>query len=290
MPAAKPQFDVSDVTELFELINTARHCVALTGAGISTLSGIPDFRGNFPDELQRKFSPEVLNLYLTGLEELTPNNAQQGSMIFPEKVYDPIRFEEDPAFFYKAAGPLIYQSFKKAEPSLVHLVLAELENRGMLKAIITQNIDMLHQKAGSRATCSSQRRIIELHGSPAIHYCLHCPGIRLDYEKAAALFEAGELPLCPRCGRALKPNITFYGEVLPLEARRQAEEEAQAADLMLVCGTSLTVHPAADLPRTVLRRGGRIVIINRQDTILDENASLRFRELEETFTELNDLL
>ncbi|MCL1815730.1 MAG: Sir2 family NAD-dependent protein deacetylase [Treponema sp.] len=268
--------------QFFDLIRSARYCIALTGAGVSTLSGIPGFRGSFPAELLRRFSPQVLNLYLSGLEELIPDEKGQG-LFFPEKVFDPVRFEEDPAFFYRTAGPLIYHTAKTAEPSLVHRVLAGLEGRGLLRAVITQNIDILHQKAGSR-------RVIELHGSPAVHYCLRCPGIRLDYETAAAAVEAGDMPRCPLCGRVLKPQITFYGEMLPLEARREAEKEAQGADLMLVLGTSLTVNPAAELPRTVLRRGGNIIIVNRQDTSLDESAVLRFRELEETFKELEELI
>ncbi|MDR0448660.1 MAG: NAD-dependent deacetylase [Treponema sp.] len=270
------------IKKLFELIRSARYCIAFTGAGVSTLSGIPDFRGAYPDELLRRFSPEVLDLYLAGLEELIPENIDQG-LLLPEKVFDPVRFEENPVFFYQAAGSLIYQKIGAALPSIVHRVLAEMEKQGLLKAVLTQNIDMLHQKAGSR-------RVIEIHGSPAIHYCLRCPGIRLGYEEAANLVGAGNMPRCPHCNRVLKPGITFYGEMLPLENRRKAEEEAQSADLMLVLGTSLTVSPAAELPRTVLRRGGRIVIINRQNTVLDENASFRFQELEETFTELEAML
>ena len=271
-------------SKLFDLIMSARHCIALTGAGISTLSGIPDFRGAYPAELLSRFSPEVLNLYLDGLEELVPNeNNESAAPLFPEKIFDTARFEEEPAFFYKIAGPLVYRKFEKAEPSVVHRVLAEMENRNMLCSVITQNIDMLHQKAGNR-------KVIELHGSPAFHYCLRCPGIRLPYNEAAALYEAGELPRCPCCAGVLKPNITFYGDMLPLDARRKAEEEAEASDLLLILGTSLTVNPAASLPLTVLRRGGQIIIVNRQSTALDENAVLRFTELEETFNELESRL
>lgn len=278
------------ITELYDLIKSSRHCVALTGAGVSTLSGIPDFRGVYPAQLLRRFSAEVLNLYLDGLEELKELAPEQGSILFPEKIFDSARFEEDPDLFYKTIGPLLYRKFRTAEPCVVHEVLAELGERNQLHAIITANIDMLHQKAASRLNKTLPPRIIELHGSPAVHYCLRCPGIRVGYGTAAAIFEEGRLPQCPRCGRVLKPNITFYGEMLPLEARREAEGEAQEADLMLVLGTSLTVNPAAGLPRAVLRRGGRIVIINRQDTILDGNAALHFRELEDVFFGLKELL
>jgi NAD-dependent deacetylase len=149
--------------------------------------------------------------------------------------------------------------------------------------VITQNIDMLHQKAQSRW-------VIELHGSPRVHYCLRCAGIRVGYAEAAAAVKAGGMPRCPRCGRVLKPAITFYGESLPLEARREAEGEAQDADLMLILGTSLTVMPAATIPRTTLRRGGALVIVNDMATPLDEDAAMRFGDLEEVSGGLGELL
>ncbi|MFP3040935.1 NAD-dependent deacetylase [Treponema primitia] len=264
-----------EIAELFALITEARHCVALTGAGISTLSGIPDFRGKnglytagLPREFIDKYPPEVLALYLSGL-----------SM---EKVFDIDEFERDPAYFYTNAGPMVYTVHEK-EPSIVHTCLAELERRGRLKAVITQNIDMLHQKALSQ-------RVIEVHGSPRMHYCLRCAGIRVDYAEVAALVKAGQLPRCPKCDRVLKPSITFYGESLPMEARREAEGEAQEADLMLILGSSLTVLPAAAIPRTTLQRGGKLVIVNDMRTPLDDDAVLRLWDLEEVFEGLNELL
>jgi NAD-dependent deacetylase len=259
----------SNAARLFSLIAASRHCVALTGAGISVASGIPDFRGKdglytagLPQEFLDKYPPEALALYLSGLPG--------------ERAFDIEEFERDPSVFYTNAGPLVYGVHEK-EPSPTHLVLAELERRGLLKAVITQNIDMLHQKARSR-------RVIELHGSPNLHYCLRCPGIRVGYAEALAALSAGDLPRCPRCGRVLKPAITFYGESLPLEARREAEAEAQDADLMLILGTSLTVTPAATLPRTTLRRGGSLVIVNATKTPLDEAAIMRLWDLEDALT------
>jgi NAD-dependent deacetylase len=272
-----------EIAELFTLITNARHCVALTGAGVSTLSGIPDFRGKnglytagLPREFTDKYPPEVLSLYLSGLPGEPPTKFPAASPPqFSEKVFDIDEFEKDPSYFYKNAGPLVYTVDEK-EPSIVHTCLAELERRGFLKAVITQNIDFLHQKAGSR-------RVIEVHGSPGMHYCLRCAGIRVGYAAAAAAVRAGSMPRCPKCGRVLKPAITFYGESLPLEARREAEGEAQDADLLLILGTSLTVQPAASIPRTTLQRGGRLVIVNDMRTPLDEDAILRFRDLEEVF-------
>jgi NAD-dependent deacetylase len=250
------------IRELFDRITRARFCIALTGAGISTLSGIRDFRGE-------------RGLYREGIGETAGG-------FFAERIFDIRCFEEDPSFFYKNAGSLVYTVDEK-EPSLVHTLLAELERRGLLKAVITQNIDLLHQKGGSR-------RVIEIHGSPRRHYCLRCGGIRMGFEEAAALVKAGELPRCPRCGRVLKPAITFFGESLPLEARRDAEAQAQEADLMLVLGTSLRVFPAADLPRTTLRRGGELVIVNNMPTPLDDRAVLHFDDLAEVFDGLGTLL
>jgi NAD-dependent deacetylase len=197
-------------------------------------------------------------------------------------MFDIDEFEKDPSYFYTNAGPFVYTVHEK-EPSITHKSLAELEQRGLLKAVITQNIDMLHQKALSR-------RVIELHGSPRMHYCLRCPGIRVGYAEAAAALKAGDMPRCPHCGRVLKPAITFYGESLPLEARREAEGEAQDADLLLILGTSLTVMPAAAIPRTTLQRGGALVIVNETRTPLDEDAAMRFRDLEEVFAGLGELL
>jgi NAD-dependent deacetylase len=242
------------VQSLLEKIRAARHCVALTGAGVSTLSGIRDFRGK---------------------------NGLYNDMD-AEKIFDINYFYQDPSFYYRAAGSFIYNLDEK-EPSVVHAVLAKLEEWGLLKALVTQNIDLLHQKGGSR-------RVIEIHGSPQVHYCLRCAGVRVSFEEAAAAVKAGELPRCPHCGGVLKPGITFFGESLPLPALREATEEAQRADLMLVLGTSLTVHPAASLPEHPLRRGGEIVIVNNMPTPLDRRAALRFGELAEVFEGLEALL
>ncbi|MDR1900442.1 MAG: NAD-dependent deacetylase, partial [Treponema sp.] len=169
------------------------------------------------------------------------------------------------------------------DASIVHTVLGDLEKRGFLKALITQNIDLLHQKGGST-------RVIEIHGSPQLHYCLRCAGVRMPFAEAAAVVRRGEMPVCPRCGRVLKPAITFFGESLPADALRDATAEAQEADLMLVLGTSLTVYPAASLPEHTLRRGGRIAIVNNMPTPLDGRAAWHFENLEEVFTGLSELL
>jgi NAD-dependent deacetylase len=242
--------------QLFDLIASSRHCAALTGAGVSTLSGIRDFRGK--NGLYKEMDAE--------------------------KIFDIDYFMRDPSFYYKAAGSFIYNIDEK-EPSIVHTVLGKLEARGFLKSLITQNIDLLHQKGGSR-------RVIEIHGSPSIHYCPRCrdPETEISFEKAAAAVKAGDLPRCSRCGGALKPAITFFGESLPARALKDAEEEARRADLMLVLGTSLTVFPAAALPNYTLRAGGKLVIVNNMETPLDRYAALRFDDLGSVFEFLEEKL
>jgi NAD-dependent deacetylase len=243
-----------DIARLFRRIREAKHLVALTGAGVSTLSGIRDFRGK---------------------------NGLYNDMD-AEKIFDIEYFTRDPSFYYSHAGSFIYNIDEK-EASVVHLVLGEMEARGFLKALITQNIDLLHQKGGSK-------NVIEIHGSPRIHYCMRCAGVRMAFEEAAALVRAGEMPKCPHCGRVLKPAITFFGESLPAEALRQAAAESQQADLMLVLGTSLTVYPAASMPDYTLRGGGEIVIVNNAPTPLDRQAVQHFEDLGEVFGELRRCL
>jgi len=243
-----------DIQKLFSLIKEARHLVALTGAGVSTLSGIRDFRGK---------------------------NGLYNEMD-ADKIFSIDYFINDPSYYYDHAGSFIYNLDEK-EASIVHITLGDLEKRGYLKALITQNIDLLHQKGGSK-------NVIEIHGSPVIHYCLRCAGVRVSFEEAAAAVREGKMPLCPKCGRVLKPAITFFGESLPAEALRAAVSESQKADLMLVLGTSLTVHPAASMPEYTLRSGGKIVIVNNMSTPLDSRAVLHFDDLGTVFEELKKLL
>jgi NAD-dependent deacetylase len=245
---------MEEIKELYTLIKEAKHLVALTGAGVSTLSGIRDFRGK---------------------------NGLYNEMD-AEKIFDINYFEKDPSFYYSQAGNFIYNIDEK-EASVVHIVLGKLEQRGYLKALITQNIDLLHQKGGSK-------NVIEIHGSPSIHYCMRCSGVRVSYEEVAEIVRKGEMPKCPKCGRVLKPAITFFGEGLPAEALRQAVTESQKADLMLVLGTSLTVFPAAGMPEYTLRNGGKIIIVNNMPTPLDSRALLHFDDLGSVSEELQKYL
>lgn len=234
---------------LLRLIVEARHCVAFTGAGVSTLSGIPDFRGK------------------NGLYK----------SIDAERMFDINIFRRDPSLYYRLAKDFIY-GLAKREASIVHKTLAKLEKSGLLAALITQNIDMLHKKAGSST-------VIEIHGSPELHRCRRC-GFEKSFAEVLPQVQADKVPLCPNCGIAIKPDIVFFGENLPSTAMAEAVSHARSADLMLVLGSSLTVYPAASLPTLTLSSGGKIVIINDQETHLDRQAALRLNDLETSFTEL----
>ncbi|MFP3040597.1 NAD-dependent deacetylase [Treponema primitia] len=266
-----------DVALLFERISAAKYFVTLTGAGVSTLSGIRDFRGK------------------NGLYN------DQDAVFPPEKIFDIDYFHRDPSFYYKASADFIYNVHER-EPSIVHKTLARLEQKGFLKSLITQNVDLLHQKGGSK-------RVIEIHGSPSVHYCLHCSdlsrvetlaaagaglpekdGDLMGFDEAAAVVKAGELPRCKKCGEVLKPAITFFGEALPVLALQSAESEASRADLMLVLGTTLTVYPAAAIPQITQRRGGDLVIVNNMETPMDRYAFMKFEDLGSVFEELSILL
>jgi NAD-dependent deacetylase len=247
-----------EIAELYQRIKSAQHLVALTGAGVSTLSGIRDFRGK------------------NGLYNDTSGTVDA------EKIFNIDYFERDPSLYYKQSKSFIYNLDEK-EPSIVHTVLGDLEKKGLLKALITQNIDLLHQKGGSS-------KVIEVHGSPRMHYCLRCSGIRMPFEEAAKIVQSGAMPQCPKCGRVLKPAITFFGESLPVDALREATDESQQADLMLILGTSLTVFPAAGLPQYTLRSGGEIIIVNNMPTPLDRYAAMCFSELEPVFEGLRGMM
>lgn len=225
-----------------DLMRRSLYAVALTGAGISTPSGIPDFR-----------SPGGL--------------WSQGD---PMQVASREAFLCNPRAFYDWFRPRA-ESLFGAQPNAAHLALAELESRGGLKALITQNIDDLHRQAGSR-------RIIELHGNARDAHCLDCG----RQEEARLLWERyqrdGEIPSCRSCGGLLKPKVILFGEGLPSDALRQAWEETRRCDLMLVVGSSLEVTPAADLPFAARERGARVIVINLQPTPIDRYAEVVIHE------------
>ena len=238
--------------KLIEAIRNAKCVGCLTGAGVSTLCGIPDFRG--PQGLYKQ-----------------PN---------AERIFDIDWFDRDPSVYYNGCAELVY-GLDKFQPGPVHKALRHLEDLGHLKGIATQNIDMLHQKAGST-------NVYEVHGSPILHHCRRCGDEKTFDEIMGMLrstapprtYTSATVPRC-RCGGVYKPDITFFGESLPEEAFASAQSLAIRSDVFLVLGTSLTVFPAAGLPRLTLQAGGKVFIVNGQPTSLDEYAAGVFRDLAE---------
>lgn len=224
---------------LAELIRSSACTVGLTGAGISVPSGIPDFRT--PGE---------------GLWE----------KVDPMEVAHIDAFRADPARFWGFYRPR-FQSLGEVEPNPAHEALAELERRGLLEALITQNIDMLHVKAGSE-------RVIEVHGSIRTSSCPQC-GERFEIAEVAEMFGEEDVPECPVCIAAVKPDVVLFGELLPEAAMRRAQELAVRAELMLCVGSSLVVHPVAGLPGVTLTGGGRLAIVTKSATPYDGDAALK---------------
>ncbi|MBR3084927.1 MAG: NAD-dependent deacetylase [Kiritimatiellae bacterium] len=223
---------------LIDAIFSAEAPYFFTGAGVSTLCGIPDFRG--PNGLYR--DPDAARMFEIEL------------------------FRADPSFFYSKAESLVYGS-GGIRPGPVHRALAALERAGHSRGVVTQNIDGLHERAGSSP-------VFAVHGSPAVHHCLGC-GDAKTFDEIAAIRGGvpGAVPRCARCGGVYKPDITFFGEMLPEEAFNGAMALADAADLCVVLGSSLTVHPAAQIPLRTLRHGGRLAIVNRDETPYDGMAA-----------------
>jgi NAD-dependent deacetylase len=219
---------------LAELIASNQPCVALTGAGVSTESGIPDFRS--PTGIWATYDPYVV----ASIEG----------------------FHRDPARVWEFYGRRM-RALGDARPNPAHRALAELEDRGLLQAVITQNVDRLHASAGSR-------NVVEVHGSIATASCPDC-GRREDSEQLVALLP---LPRCADCGAILKPDVVMFGEVLPAAVIERAIALAREAALLLVVGSSLEVWPVAGLPDETLRCGGLLAIVNRDATPYDDRAAL----------------
>jgi NAD-dependent protein deacetylase/lipoamidase len=225
--------------QLAELVRASRCTVALTGAGVSVPSGIPDFR-----------TPEK------GLWE----------NVDPMEVAHIDVFERDPARFWSYYRPR-FHSLGDKKPNAAHDALAELERRGLLEGVITQNIDRLHRAAGSR-------NVVEVHGSIQTSSCRGC-GASYGIEEVDSLFDHEDVAVCAGCGGAVKPDVVLFGEMLPEAAMASAQDLAERAELMLCVGSSLVVHPVAALPALTLRRGGRLAIVTKGPTPYDAEAELR---------------
>jgi len=241
------------VERLAELLGRSRRAVALTGAGVSVPSGIPDFR-----------TPE------TGL----------WAKVDPMQVAHISVFEGDPERFWSYYRPR-FQALGGKEPNRAHEALAELERRGLIEGVITQNIDRLHRAAGSE-------NVIEVHGSIETSSCLEC-GTSFDLDEVEGIFDERGVAVCTGCGGPVKPDVVLFGELLPEEAMAQATELAEGAELMLCVGSSLAVHPVAGLPRLTLEGGGAVAIVTKGETPYDRVAELKLEgEVDEELAALLD--
>lgn len=232
--------ELAEISRAAELVHGARNVVALTGAGISTPSGIPDFRSG--SGLWRTDNPlEVASL---------------GG------------FRRDPQRFYRWFSPLLGQ-LTTARPNPAHTALAQLEQIGKLHAVVTQNIDGLHQRAGSRA-------VYELHGHIRSATCVTC-GRQVPAEPLLKRINRGALPLCA-CGGTFKPDVVLFDEDLPRGLYWLALHALEQCDALIVAGTSLEVAPVCDMPLGPLKRGARLIIVNHGSTHLDERADVVVRD------------
>ena len=230
--------------EATHLVAQAERIVGFTGAGISTESGIPDFRS--PDGIwatnRTVYYDEFVNNRTDRIEYW-----RQKSLIWPE--------------------------MRKAQPNAGHLAFAELERRGKLIAMITQNVDGLHQRAGN-----SSEKIIELHGTTVEVECLTCRAI-ISMDEAIARIDAGDpAPECEKCGGWLKPATISFGQAMPVIAMRKTEAACYNCEVFIAVGSSLIVHPAASLPALAKENGAKLIIINRTPTPLDQIADLVVNE------------
>jgi len=227
------------INQAAELLFNSKHAIVLTGAGISTESGIPDFRSK--GGIWEKFDPEVYG--------------------------DIQSFLKDPSKFWKMAEEIAPNLFN-AKPNPGHYAIAELEKMNIVKSIITQNVDELHQKAGAVL-------VYEVHGNINRYSCLGC---RASYTKQQVLNklkkEKNSPPLCDVCAAPLKPSVVLFGESLPKFEIYYSRDVAKKSDVMLIVGSSLSVAPVCDLPLYTLREGGKLIIINDEPTLLDSKAEV----------------
>lgn len=229
------------INKVAEMIAASKRLVVFTGAGVSTESGIPDFRG--PDGLWTKVDPEDFTID----RFLRSGEARKR------------------VWYYLVEGGLM----ANAQPNRAHLAIAELEKMNKLSSVITQNIDNLHQRAGN-----NPQKVHELHGNMEWLVCLDCDA-RYDLEVMRKKHPSpDQFPVCEKCRGILKPGVVFFGEMLPQNTLRMAEHESERCDLFMVIGSSLVVYPAAYMPLYAKQSGAKIVIINMGQTGQDEIADV----------------
>ena len=230
------------IDQLAQLILDSSRIVVLTGAGISTESGISDFRS--PGGVWDRYDPNDLNFQSF------------------------LRSEESRKIYWQFHREF-YLPMKQSEPNTTHYALAELEKLGKLDRIITQNVDNLHQRAGS-----SPEKIIEIHGTACTVKCLECEAKYARDEIERRLDTGVEVPRCDHCTGLLKPATISFGQAMPEKETRESFETAGACDLFIVLGSSLVVHPAASLPSEAVNSGARLAIVNLTSTPYDNEATL----------------
>ncbi len=222
-----------------ELVRSAHRTVILTGAGNSTSSGIPDFR-SADSGLWTRFSPMEIASLST--------------------------FRYHPERFFEWLRP-IASHMLAAQPNPSHIALAQLENSGHIKTIITQNIDGLHQRAGSQ-------QVLEVHGTMYSMTCVECYQQYRSADFIGPYIEQGKIPLCPGCNKFLKPDVILFEEQLPVRTWLQAKDAVNTCDLLIVAGSSLIVMPVAGLPIRALENGAQVIVINKTPTYIDERSAV----------------
>lgn len=228
-----------EIRRATELLKHSAYGVAFTGAGISTPSGVPDFRSPKSGLWDKVDSLEVASIF---------------------------SFRHNPQAFYDWIYPLA-QITANAQPNAAHQALATMERKGVLSAVITQNIDMLHTRAGSQT-------VYELHGHLREATCIHCFTVFPAKPIIEQFLVDRKVPHCPKCNSVIKPNVILFGEQLPAKEMLAAQNAARKSDVMLIVGSSLEVAPASDLPVMAMRNGAKLIIINLQPTHMDSMANI----------------
>lgn len=232
----------SEIEEIAGWIIHAKRTVVFTGAGLSTESGIPDFRS--PGGIWDRYNPE--DFYYQNF--ISSAASREKYWLMATEMFEPM---------------------KRAQPNLAHLAIAEMERLGKLDSVITQNVDGLHLKAGN-----SPQKVIELHGTAMHVSCLHCQR-RYDREAIQKRIKEGvKAPACDDCGGPLKPATISFGQPMPEKETQQAYSVSSLCDLFIVIGSSLVVHPAASMPLVAKKNGAKLVIINRDSTPYDDMADI----------------
>lgn len=224
------------------LLKNAHRAVVLTGAGVSTPSGIPDFR--------------------------TPGSGMWDNAD-PHVVASMYNFRIKPQLFYNWIRPVAH-TLLTAKPNPAHHAIATLEELGIVQAVVTQNIDMLHTRAGSQT-------VHEVHGTIASGTCLHCYTRYPVTDFVEEFIATGQIPRCPHDDAMIKPDVVLFGEALPRKPFQAAQRATKCADVMIVAGSSLEVAPVSNLPEMALVHGARLIVVNREETYIDRQAAVVLR-------------